>query len=671
MERIKHISRYSILSVLLLACSCFAWAQNGVSFTASASASKMGVQDQIQLNYTISDAQNLRSLGPTGGSFKDFDILGGPYQSTSTNMSIVNGHMTQSESISLSYVLKPKHTGTLTIPAGMARDAAGHTYQSNPVQVQVVSGSIASAQRQQRMMDDPFDDPFAAMQQRQMQRMQQMQRQMQQQMQQQQQPQAATPVNSADINKDLFIKVTVDKNKVHVGEQITTSYKLYARIPMQIGISKLPSLNGFWTQDFDIPKGNIKPTEEVVNGKKYQVFLLKKSALFPQQSGTLELDPAEAQGVARIIQQVRQRNPFADMFDDPAFQNAFGSLMMNDPVFNNGFFNTMAYKDVPVHLKSTPVKITVLPLPDKNKPADFGGAVGNFNITANIDKKDFTSDDVATLTVTISGSGNLKLIEAPRLKLPNGLESFDPIVRDTITGRSTTISGSKILTYAITPQTPGDYVIPAIPFSYFNPQTGSYVSLSTQPIKVHIRQGKNYKPSSNNYAKLTDIHGIDSKPLPKLSFSSKPLLFKPTYWSMYGLPLLAFMGLIVWKRREEELSKDTVLLRNRRANKIALKRLTTAQKLLQQNNEKPFYEEISKAIWLYLSDKLNIPLSSLSRETAAEALRARKIPAALLQKIENVMTDCETALYANGGRLQMNRTYNDAVDVISELEETL
>lgn len=668
MKRIIHISRYSILTILLLVCTYFVQAQNGVSFTASPSANKMGIKDQIQLTYTIVGAQNLRALNPEGGNFKDFDLVGGPYQSNSSTVSIVNGQATSSESISLSYVIRPKHTGTLTIPAGVARDAAGHTYQSNSVQIQVVPGSLANAQRQQRMADDPMDDPFAAMQrqmQQQMQRMRQMQGM-------QQQQQAAVPVNSKDIDKDLFIKVTVDKNKVHVGEQITTSYKLYARIPMQIGISKLPSLNGFWTQDFDIPKGAIKPTEEVVNGKKYQVFLLKKSALFPQQTGTLELDPAEAQGVARIIQQVRQRNPFGDMFDDPAFQRAFGSLMMNDPVFNNGFFNTMAYKDVQVHLKSTPEKITVLPLPEKDKPADFGGAVGNFNITASIDKKDFTSDDVATLTVTISGAGNLKLIEAPKLKLPNGLESYDPIVRDTITGRSTTISGSKILTYAITPQTPGDYEIPAIPFSYFNPQTGSYISLSTQPIKVHIKQGKNYKPNANNYAALKDIHDIDSKPLPnKLSFSSKPLLFKVTYWSMYGLPLLAFMGMMVWKRRDEELSKDMVLLRNKRANKIALKRLVTAKSLLQQNSEKPFYEEISKAIWLYLSDKLNIPISSLSRESAAVALQGRKIPATLLQKIENVMTDCETALYANGGRQQMNRTYNDAVEVISELEETL
>ncbi len=184
---------------------------------------------------------------------------------------------------------------------------------------------------------------------------------------------------------------------------------------MQVGISKLPSLNGFWTQDFDIPK-QAKPTEEVLDGKKYQVFLLKKSALFPQQTGTLELDEAEAKGVARIVQQVQRK--MSDMFTNP-FGN--GTLMMNDPYFNNAYYNTMAYKDIKVDLKSTPVKITVTALPEKDKPADYGGAVGDFTITGKIDKQDLTTDDVATLTLNITGSGNLKLIEAPKLNLPNGI----------------------------------------------------------------------------------------------------------------------------------------------------------------------------------------------------------------------------------------------------------
>ena len=680
MLQVKSIKIYGIACVLLSACNTDVFAQNAY-FGANASADKIGLQDRVQVTYTVQNIPNLQSIDKINS--QDFTIVAGPYSSQSTNISMVGNRTVQSVSVSLTYVLQPKHTGSLTIPASIAKDAAGHAYQSNSIPIQVVPGSVASAQQRRQQAnadpfgDDPFADPFAALMQRRQQQMQQLQQQRMQQMQRlqqgqnpQQQGQQKPPVAAqADINKDLFIRVTVDKNKVHVGEQVTASYKLYSRIIMQVGISKVPSLNGFWTQDFDIPK-QPKPSEEIIDGKRYQVFLMKKSALFPQQTGTLELDPVEAQGMARIIQQVRQRNPFADLFDDPAFG---GSLMMNDPLFNNNFFNTTAYRDVEVHLKSTPLKITVNALPDKDKPENFGGAVGNYTISSKIDKKELTTDETANLVLTIAGSGNVKLIEAPKLNLPNGLDGFDPQVADTITGRNTTISGSKIITYPIAPHTPGDYSIPATSFSYYDPQSGNYVTLHTQPISLHVKPGKNYNPAvARNHKALTDIHNIVTKPLDTLAPNSKPLLYSPVYWSMYALPLLAFVGIIFWKRRDEELSKDIVKLKNRRANKIALKRLVAAQKLLKQNDRGPFYEEISKAIWLYLSDKLNIPLSSLSHETAKAALEERKVPVNLQQKMEQVVRECETALYApSGGSQQMQNTYENAITVISELEETI
>ena len=604
--------RYSILCLLALAGCADMVAQN-VQFTTDVNANRIGQKDQLQVTYTIRDAQNVQTMGPS--NLNDFDVVAGPFQSQGSNVTVVGNKMVQSVSISLTYVLQPKRTGNLTVPSAIAKDKEGHEYTSNSVPIHVVQGSLAAQQprRQQRGYDPFGDDDMAAMR-RQMQqyqqamqaaRNQQMQQYQQQRQQQAQQQQAQ--VASADISKDIFIKVTVDKSKVHVGEQVTASYKLYARIPMQMGISKLPSLNGFWTQDFDIPR-NVKPVEETYNGKKYQVFLLKKSALFPQQTGTLELDPAEAEGTARIIQTVRQRSPLADFFDDPAIQQAFGgSLMMNDPFFNNDMFNSYAYKDVPVHIKSTPVKVTVEELPEEGKPENYGGAVGNFTIGAKIDKCTFTTDDVANLRITITGSGNLKLIEAPALNLPNGIEHFDPQALDTITGRSNTISGSKIITYPISVRTPGEYKIPEIPFSYYNPQTGAYVILKTQPITLHIKAGKNYSPVLAQNGALKDIHNINTKPLESLSFNSKPIIFSTGYWSMYALPLLAFVGIAFWRRREDELSKDVVQLKSRKANKIALKRLVTAEKLLKQGSQTPFYEEVSKAIWLYLSDKLNIP----------------------------------------------------------------
>jgi len=297
--------------------------------------------------------------------------------------------------------------------------------------------------------------------------------------------------------------------------------------------------------------------------------------------------------------------------------------------------------------------------------------VGKFSVSDKIDKQELTTDDVATLTLNITGSGNLKLIEAPKLNLPNGLNTYDPQITDTITGRSTTISGSKIVSYVVTPQTPGDYDIPAVSFTYFNPQTGSYETELTQPIKLHVKPGKHFSPvqSADNRSALSDIHDIVKQPLGKIIPRNQPVLFTPTYWSMYAFPLLTFVGLLVWKRRDEEQSKDSAMLRRKRANRIALQRLATAKKLLLQQSKKPFYEEISKAIWLYLSDKLSIPLSSLSRDTAMEAMSKLKVPATLQVNLENVFRECETALYASGGSEQMTNTYEDAIKVISDLED--
>ncbi len=659
MLRINNMSKYILLLLPLFSLACGNALAQDVVFSASASAAKIGIQDQVQVQYSIKDVDNLQSLGPDASIKQDFDVVGGPYSSQGSQVRIINGKMTQSKSVTITYILQPKHKGKLTIPAANAQDANGEVYTSNSIPIEVVEGSLAQ-QQQQRRSRDPFgDDPFDAIM-RQRQRQMQALRQRQQQQRQQQQTQ---PTEDIDLGKDLFIKVVVDKSNVYVGEQITASYKLYARVPMNVNISKLPSLNGFWTQDFEMPNGKITPQEEIIDGQRYQVFTLKKSALFPQQTGTLELDPAEADGMARIVQKSQGRDPF---FDDPFFNSFF----MDDP-FADEFFGRMSYKDVKVNLKSKPVKITVKPLPKEGQPSTYGGAVGNFQVSSTVDKTEITTDDVVNVVFTIEGSGNIKLIEAPTLDLPNGLTSYDPQIVDTITGRSTTIRGKKIITYTITPQIPGDYTIPPIPFSYFNTSTGTYDFTTTKAITLKVKPGQNYSAKNTDVVKLTDIHNINTTPLDDLILDSKPMVLTVGYWSMYALPLFAFIGIIAWKRREHELSKDTVLLRNKRANKVALKRLTTAKKLLEEKQQTPFYEEISKAIWLYLSDKLNIPLSSLSRENVWDALQEHNISKENQKLVERVMDECETALYAGkAGAQQMQQTYNDAVDAISKLEET-
>jgi hypothetical protein len=635
------------LFVLLAACSIGAHAQN-VVFSANANAGKIGVADQLTVTYTIQDVEGLQSITP---SFKDFKVLGGPFQSQSSNMQVVNGRMTQSSSVSLTFVLQPRHTGRLTIPAAVAKDAGGHSYESNALDVEVVPGSLAASQPAQQsgggFWDDPFAaaDPFANMRGRRQQAPQQ----------------SVQQAPKLDLGKDLFIRVDVDKRKVRIGEQVTAYYKLYTRVPMQVAISKLPSLNGFWTQDFDLPK-QPKPVEEIVDGKRYQMFVLKKSALFPQQEGKLMLDPAEAEGSARVVMQSQRRNPF----DDPFFKQAFGgSLMLNDPFFSDPFAD-MAYRDVPVHLKSTPVTIEVSALPAKGKPEGFTGAVGSFSMSSKLSHAQLSTDDVATLTLTISGSGNLKLFDAPRPTLPNGLDLYEPNIFDTITSRSTTIAGDKIITYTIAPRKSGDYTIPPVTFSWFDPKTNSYKSAATPSYSLHVTPGKGTIAGTGGRPAAGDIEDGPS------ARAVHPLVLSPIYWSLYSLPLLAFAGLMFYRRRQDLLAAHADEYRTRRAGNTAQKRLAVAGSMLQKGNEKGFYDELSKAIWLYLSDKLGIPISSLGKTTAVQALAQRGVPEVVRTQVEQLINECELALYAPvGGSQQMQQSFSEAASAINSLERTL
>jgi hypothetical protein len=639
-----------LLAFLVLAsCKDYARAQN-VVFSASANASKIGDADQLQVTYTIQDANGLQSLTP---NFKDFRVLAGPFQSQSSNVEIVGNRMVQSSSISVTFILQPRHTGSVTIPPAVAKDASGRSYQSNVIPVEIVSGSLVRQQRQQARspFDDPFGggDPFAGL--RQPGRLPPPQ------------PTKRPPaqVQQVNIGKDIFIKVDVDKRAVRMGEQVTALYKLYARIPMQVSISKLPSLNGFWTQDFDLPK-QPKPVEEIVDGKRYQMFVLKKSALFPQQSGSLILDPAEAEGTARIMTRTQGNNPF----DDPFFKQAFGgSLMMSDPLFADPF-GDVSYQNVPVHLKSSPVTISVTDLPANGKPEGFTGAVGSFGLSSKIAKTQLSTDDVTTLTLTVKGSGNLKLFDAPKLNLPTGLDSYDPNILDTITGRSTTISGEKVITYTIAPRKSGNYTIPSITFSWFDPKSGSYKTASTPSYQLQVSAGKGIAAAAKGRAGQGDIVDVLT---PK---AAHPLILSTGYWAMYSLPLIAFIGLVVYRRRKDEEEAHADVYRTRKAGNVAQKRLATAEMMLQKGASKSFYDELSKAIWLYLSDKLGIPISALGKATAAQAMAQRGVPENVRLQVEQVLSECELALYAPmGGSQQMQHNFNEATAAINSLERTL
>ncbi|MEO6832881.1 MAG: BatD family protein [Chitinophagaceae bacterium] len=641
-QNIFSIFCLSVLTLVILAVQK-AEAQS-VSFSATASAPKVGVQDQFQISFTLQNAQHVGAIKTP--NFKDFKVLSGPFQSSSSNTVVSGNRMVQSQSFTVSFVLQPKHIGTFTIPPATAGDGAGHNYQSNGVKIEVVAGSIQQTQRNVAGGGGSFwdQDPFANQSQ-----------------QQAAQAQAAAQPK-LDIGNAIFIKVNVDKKNVKLGEQITAVYKLYARIPMQVAISKLPSLNGFWTQDFDIPKQQ-KPVEEIVNGQKYQTFILKKSALFPQQSGKLILDVAEAEGTAHVPVKIQRRS----LFDDPFFKQAFGgTLMMSDPMFNDPFGDA-GYQQIPVHLKSQPVTINVSELPTEGKPANFTGAVGDFSIEGQLDKSELTTDDVATLKVTISGSGNLKLFTPPALNLPSGLDSYDPNIQDTIMGRTTTISGEKIVTYSIAPRNPGSYEIPPITLSYYDPKSNTYKSVSTPAYHLVVKPGRGTPTMASKASNAnTDIDDTILSAIPR------PAIANPIYWGLLALPVLLLFGVGYYRKREEENDADTFQNRNRLASKVAQKRLELAGKLLQSNDARGFYTELSKSLWLFLSDKLNIPISSLSKESAMAGMQAQQVPQPVQQQVERILDECEMALYASSGNnSQMQQTFRDAAGIITNLERTL
>lgn len=643
-----------IVLVLLYTCAV---AQEMV-FSAQVNAQKIGIKDQLQVTYTLSNVPEASNF--QAPSFSGFSIVGGPYQSSNSSISIVNGQTRQTSSVTLSYVLAPNTTGTLAIPPAKV-EVNGKTIASNSLTVQVVNGSLAPATVQQRQ--DPFDDdPFAAMRKYQQQLRQQMlQQQRGRQQQAHQQNTEMEGLSEKNIDKNIFIKVEVDKTNPYQGEQITASYKLYTRLPMSVNLTQLPSLNGFWSQDFQIPNPP-RAKEEIVNGRKYQVFLLKKSALFPQQSGILELDAAKAEGVVRVLQQVKGHSPFAD---DP-----FASFFMDDPFFNEDAFIGYNYKDVRVKLSSQPVKINVKPLPTHNQPESFTGAVGNFSVNASVDKTALSTDDAATLTFTISGSGNLKLIGSPKITFPPELGIFDPIITDTITGRNPTITGSKIFTYSISPQTPGEFVIPSIPLAYYDAAAGEYKIIRSQPIKIQVTAGKNYNNNIASQKLPGDIHDI-KKDIYE-GRNQNLVVTKTWYWLLYLLSGIGLIAMLVRKQRQEKYAENAALFKNRKANKVAWKRLATARKLLAQKQHKAFYEEVSKAIWLYLSDKLGIALSRLSKETVALELSDKDVPIAQIERVKGLISECEMALYSpSGGQQQRQHILDEATGVISELETVL
>ncbi len=452
---------------------------------------------------------------------------------------------------------------------------------------------------------------------------------------------------SAGNSEDLFVRVLPNKREVYQGEHINVSIQVYTRINLvDFEDLQYPSFDNFWTQEIET-NSNISLNRQNVNGKIYRVGLLKKYLLFPQKSGKLKIDPA-------VLKCIVQENT--------GQRSIFGPITRN----------------VRRQVKSPAITINVKPLP-ATKPDNFSGAVGSFNMETSIDKKQLKTNEAITLNIKISGNGNVKLVEAPKVIMPPDFEVFDPKVKTNVSTSVKGLVGSKNIDYVIIPRHAGTFEIPPVKFCFFDLKTKRYKTITSEKFTINVEKGENQEgttvvsSASKEDVKLigSDIRFIKTSPF-KLKKKGELWFGSMGFILFYIVPFLLFIFLFLWRRKQIKENANVLKMRNKKASKISKKRLKTAQKYLQDNDKTKFYAETLQAVWGYLSDKLSIPNSELSKKIAIETLEQKNINKDTIDNFLSLIEDCEFAQYAPlSEEGHKDRIYKDACNIIDVLETKL
>ncbi len=581
----------------------------------------VAADEQFNVTFIIEGGDKPTDFQWSSGS--DFQILWGPQSGHSTSIQMINGKTTRSEQYTYTYVLRPTGSGKFNIPAASARIKGNEIY-SESVSVQVAAAGAASSQ----------SSPSSS------------------QSQQQARPSGQSQASAAGIqDNDIFLKLELSRSKVVVGEPIIATLKLNQRVNIG-GFENVtfPTFNGFWSQEIEAPT-NIEFEREVLDGQIYNSALLRKFVIIPQHEGQVKIDPAEMVCLINIRVSPGGMSIFDGFFDD--------------------------YRTVRKKVSTGEVTVNVSPLPD-GAPASFGGGVGSFNISAALSRDSLKTHEAASLLVTISGRGNVSLLEAPKVKFPLDMEVYDTKISEKVDKGG--LSGSKYYEFPFIPRSHGEFVIEPIKYSYYDVDQGRYVTLETEPITVNVARGNETDaggvvisgPSQKDVRTLgNDIRFINTKN-PDLMEKGKFMVGSALFWIM-GL-LLAVLALVAWLvfRHVAARRADVVGTRNRKATKMALKRLHLAGTFLKQNLYTAFYEELHKALLGFISDKLNIPVAELSKERISESLAAEGVDAGYVEKFIGILDACEFARYApDAGHEAMAAHYAEAVEVISSIDSNM
>lgn len=537
----------------------------------------------------------------------DFRVLSGPNQSTS--MSWVNGNMTHS--ISYSYVLMAVKEGTFTIKPAIAA-LNGEAYKTNSLTITVGKGvNVQQQQQQQNKTDETIN------------------------------------VSKADVSKDLFIKSSVSKSKVYQGEYLVATYQLFTKVNIVANeLVKNADLNGFWSQEIDL--GQAQWSQEVIGGYRWNVATIRKIVLFPQRSGTLTIDPLEM----KFVIQRRATGGGNSVFDQ--------------------FFGRV--ENVEYNLKSEPIKIMVLPHPD-NKPQSFNGAVGQFDFTSNISTTKVKANEAVNLKYRVTGKGNLPLVDKLTIDFPKDFETYDPKVVDNYKTSANGVSGYKEFDYLIIPRHAGTFTIDPIEFSYFDPTTKKFKTITTPAFTLEVEKGEGgdanvtYTGANKEDVQLLgeDIRYIYVGNIlvshTETSFYNSWLF----YLALVLMPII-FALVLIFRNKIREAQSDIVGMRSKKASKMANKHLASAKKSLAAHQQKQFYEDISKALFGYTSDKLKIPLSELNKENIAQKLSEVNVTASTIDNLIATLELCEMARFAPV-TVSEQEIYSKTETIINQLEK--
>lgn len=610
-----------------------AWAGNGnVTFTARARHQVL-VGQQFQILFEVN--ANGKNFTPPA-DFGGLEILSGPNTSSSSSIQFINGKMSQSYTVTFSYIVMATKPGTVTVGPATVK-VKGKKYVTQPLTIKVLADNSANASASQAASGNTSaSSPSTA------------------------QPSQPASSGTAVNNKDVFVRATVNNAHPYIGQQVVVTYRIYTRVPVSnLSINKVASFKGFWSKDLMADNSTLQQHNETINGERYVVAVIRKLALIPQQTGKLVIDPMEL----NCAVQIRVKNPQSS--NDPF--DAF----FNDPFFNNNV------RTVQKKLVSNAIHFDVKPLPQKGKPACFSGAVGNFTFKSSIDKSKLTTNDALTLNITISGSGNIELISAPHIVFPSDFETYDPKISTKINTSGSGVSGSKSFDYLAIPRTAGDFTIQPVKFCFFNPVDKKYHTFQSKTFHIHVTKGKGTGVVYTG-PDQEGIHilGKDIRHIKEGPFNLRPandFLFGTTlYYLLLAIPVvLLLLVVILWnllKKRKANMSA----VKNRKAQKVARNRLTKAQKIKRQGNDRAFYDEIAQALWGYISDKFNLQKANLSMDTVKDLLEQKQVDEDTIQAFMDTLNNIEYARFAPGDtKGKMENIYSEALHAIMQAEKSL